>query len=73
MSHIITRTEEWEEVICDNCNHEESSHYKVPQKVVVSPGDEYVAFGCMVIKKDGRQLEGQHGDWLRRCTCTEFK
>ena len=73
MSHTIIHTEEWEEESCDNCNHEESSHHKIPRKVIIQPGDEYIAFGCMVLKKGGRQLEGQHSDCLRRCECVEFK
>jgi len=75
MSHVVTHTEvdEWEEVVCDNCGHGEGMHYKTPQKILVGTGDEYIAFGCIVLNKDGRQLEGQTKAWLRRCKCIEFK
>jgi hypothetical protein len=68
-----TEVETWEEEVCDNCGHGEGMHYKTPKKVLVSSGSEYIAFGCIILKKGGRQLEGQHSDNLRRCECIEFK
>jgi len=75
MSHTVTHTEvdEWEEVVCDNCGHGEGMHYKTPKKILVGTVGKYIAFGCIVLNKEGRLLEGQHSDNLRKCKCIEFK
>lgn len=73
MSHTETRTtiDEWQVEVCDNCGHEESYHYDNPERIKALNGIYmYTAFGCMVIDRDGRKLEGDNP--YPRCRCTKF-
>jgi len=70
MSHTVTRYEEWEEEICDNCNHPRSTHYDEPKDVNLYGKYKYTASGCMVIAEGTRRLKGDNP--YLRCACEKF-
>ena len=76
MTHIVTQSEtvEWEEELCDNCNHLVSYHHDRPKLVeMTDPSKNYYQIGCMfpVFKMEGgRKLpDNPHP----RCPCMELK
>ena len=77
MTHIVTQSEtvEWEEELCDNCDHLASYHHDRPKLVVhtAKPELDYYQIGCMfpVFKmKGGRKIENNPHP---RCPCMALK
>jgi hypothetical protein len=73
MTHFETRTQTdaWEVEVCDECGHDVSAHYDLPQDVLNKDGSiMYIAVGCMVLQPDGRTIINNP---YRRCTCMHSK